>query len=286
MCKWYFASRSYRLLGCICALSSTLKGRRGDSLLRPSSRRSSFRGRNIEKVTPAGRPRRDDGVGGASSPTLKTHGKVMRSTLLSRVLLLHAGASAFRLGTSPALLSRSGLFSATNVVAPAVLLAAKPARAASSVTMSGGDELVAQIQSTVSSSKVVVYSKSYCPFCAKTKVRPATFRALPDRKLHLALPLHNVVVLPLHACPLACRWRRRCSTRSASLTRASSLMSSRRAQRSRMRCLASRSSALFRTFSSAGSTSAATTTLRRRPSLASCKSCSERKSRAPTDTLE
>ena len=34
---------------------------------------------------------------------------------------------------------------------------------------SSSSALVSQIQSTISSNKVVVYSKSYCPFCGKTK---------------------------------------------------------------------------------------------------------------------
>ena len=35
--------------------------------------------------------------------------------------------------------------------------------------MSTSTDLTSQIEATISENKVVVYSKSYCPFCAKTK---------------------------------------------------------------------------------------------------------------------
>ena len=42
-------------------------------------------------------------------------------------------------------------------------------RRATARLMSTSTDLTSQIEATISENKVVVYSKSYCPFCAKTK---------------------------------------------------------------------------------------------------------------------
>lgn len=88
--------------------------------------------------------------------------------LISGVLALSAGTTAFRL-SAVAPLARRSLFQSV-AAAPAVLIAAKPVRGASSISASAENDLASKIKETVSSSKVVVYSKSWCPFCQKTKV--------------------------------------------------------------------------------------------------------------------
>lgn len=104
----------------------------------------------------------------------------MRSRLLisAGVLALSAGSTAFRLG-AVAPVARRSLFQSV-AAAPAVLIAAKPSRGASSIS-ANADDLASKIKETVSSSKVVVYSKSWCPFCQKTKV------SIFERATHLRL---------------------------------------------------------------------------------------------------
>jgi len=82
---------------------------------------------------------------------------------VTRTLLLSASAAtAFRLMPTP-IGHVNRIASATAIAAPLIVSSRSLGIRASA------DDLEAQIKATVSESKVVVYSKSWCPFCQKTK---------------------------------------------------------------------------------------------------------------------
>jgi glutaredoxin 3 len=85
--------------------------------------------------------------------------------LAARLLLLASGTTALRLGMP--LTPRRHICH----IAPLALATLAPLRVdARTITSSAaGGDLVSQIKATTAENKVVIYSKSYCPFCAKTK---------------------------------------------------------------------------------------------------------------------
>lgn len=89
----------------------------------------------------------------------------------SLVFLLSTRAAALRLApqTLPLALRHAAdlsTFASRSAAQPAFIGSLRPR---SRPISASADDLSAQIQATVAAEKVVVYSKSYCPFCTKTK---------------------------------------------------------------------------------------------------------------------
>ena len=172
----------------------------------------------------------------------------------------------------------------TSTHAAAVLLARRS-------SMSGSGSLEQQIQDNISSNKVLVYSKSTCPFCSQCANapchpnsnhadphRPRTRRA-PPRVLS-ASTAQTVQPHLTRSRVLEFAGPRVSSRRWALMPRTSSSTSLQTAPRYRPPSKVSPVSAPCQTSSSMGSTSAGMTTRRRLPGAASSKSSSRAEHRA------